>query len=290
MFPRLFKKELGHLLFGTNLTKVKQKLLIFFLIGLFIFVIDITFNKDSPNKITIYESELDSLINTWITQVGREPTNEEIDGIIKQLIDEEILYREALKLGLDKNDIIIKRRLAQKISFLKQESIERNPSESEIRDYYNNNKQDYFIESTYTFSHIYFSKDKQAQSRSIKALQLIQQGEESNLFGDPFLLGKNFSTKTAKELDRSFGAEFSDSIQSLEIKKWDGPIASEYGEHLIFLNSYTDSYLPDLSQVRSMVANDILARGQGQSTAKYLEELRKEYEIEILSDLNAQSN
>jgi len=76
---------------------VKQKLLIFFSIGLLIFVIDVLFNKDSTNKITIYESELDSLIDTWIIQVGRDPTVEEIDGIIKQLIDEEILYREALK-------------------------------------------------------------------------------------------------------------------------------------------------------------------------------------------------
>ena len=114
-------------------------------------MIDIVFNEDSPNKITIYESELDSLINTWITQVGREPTNEETDGIIKQLIDEEILYREALKLGLDKNDIIIKRRLAQKISFLKQESISSNPSEEEIKEYYSNHTDDYFVESTYTF-------------------------------------------------------------------------------------------------------------------------------------------
>ena len=269
---------------------MKQKLLIFFSIGLFIFVIDIVFNEDSPNKITIYESELDSLINTWITQVGREPTNEEIDGIIKQLIDEEMLYREALKLGLDKNDIIIKRRLAQKISFLKQESISSNPSEEEIKEYYSNHTDDYFVESTYTFSHIYFSEDNQAQSRSIKALQSIQQGEEPSLFGDPFLLGKNFSIKTSKELKRSFGDQFSDSIKDLDIKKWDGPISSEYGEHLIFLNSYTDSFLPELSQVRSIVVSDILAREQSQSTAKYLEELRKEYEIEILSDLNAQSD
>ena len=269
---------------------MKQKLLIFFSIGLFIFVIDIVFNEDSPNKITIYESELDSLINTWITQVGREPTNEEIDGIIKQLIDEEMLYREALKLGLDKNDIIIKRRLAQKISFLKQESISSNPSEEEIKEYYGNHTDDYFVESTYTFSHIYFSEDNQAQSRSIKALQSIQQGEEPSLFGDPFLLGKNFSIKTSKELKRSFGDQFSDSIKDLDIKKWDGPISSEYGEHLIFLNSYTDSFLPELSQVRSIVVSDILAREQSQSTAKYLEKLREEYEIEILSDLNAQSD
>tara|TARA_B100000700_G_C14731105_1_gene708425 strand:- start:5 stop:814 length:810 start_codon:yes stop_codon:yes gene_type:complete len=269
---------------------VKQKLLIFFLIGLSIFLIDIIFNEDGSNKITIYESELDSLINTWMTQVGREPSNEEIDGIIKQLIDEEILYREALKLGLDKNDIIIKRRLAQKISFLKQESNVRNPTEKEIEEFFKVNKKDYFIESTYTFSHIYFSKDNQAKSRSIKALELIQKGEESNLFGDPFLLGKNFSSNTVKELQRSFGDQFSISIQSLELQKWIGPISSDYGEHLIFLNSYTDSYFPELAQIKEIVISDILVKDQNQSTDKYLNELRKEYEVEIFADLNVQSN
>ena len=269
---------------------MKQKLLIFFLIGVFIFLIDITFNEDSPNKITIYESELDSLINTWVTQVGRDPTNDEIDGIIKQLIDEEILYREALKLGLDKNDIIIKRRMAQKISFLKQESSVRNPTEEEILSYYKENKEDYFVESTYTFSHIYFSKDDQAESRSIKALELIEEGQESNIFGDPFLQGKNFSSKTIRELQRSFGDQFSQSIQNLSVKKWSGPISSEYGEHLIFINSYSDSYLPDLSKIVELVVSDILVRDQSQSTENYLKELRKEYEVEIFSDINAQSN
>ena len=188
------------------------------------------------------------------------------------------------------DDIIIKRRLAQKISFLKQESISKTPSEEEIKEYYRNHTEDYFVESTYTFSHIYFSKDNQAKPRSIEALDSIRQGKEPSSFGDPFLLGKNFSIKTSKELKRSFGDQFSDSIKNLEIKKWDGPISSEYGEHLIFLNSYTDSYLPKLSQVRGIVVNDILAREQSQSTAKYLEELRKEYEIQILSDLNVQSD
>ena len=110
------------------------------------------------------------------------------------------------------------------------------------------------------------------------------------MFGDPFLLGKNFSIKTSRELSRSFGNQFSESIKNLEMKKWDGPISSEYGEHLVFLNSYTESFLPELDQVRSIVISDILARDQSQSTAKYLEELRKEYEIEILPDLNVQTD
>ena len=101
---------------------MKQRLFIFLILGIIILSADLMFNDESEDKITIFESEINSLIGTWVDQVGREPTIQEIDGIIKQLLDEEILYREALKLGLDKNDIIIKRRLAQKIGFLRQEA------------------------------------------------------------------------------------------------------------------------------------------------------------------------
>ncbi len=96
---------------------MKQRLFIFLILGIIILSADLMFNDESEDKITIFESEINSLIGTWVDQVGREPTIQEIDGIIKQLLDEEILYREALKLGLDKNDIIIKRRLAQKINW-----------------------------------------------------------------------------------------------------------------------------------------------------------------------------
>ena len=86
---------------------MKQRLFIFLILGIIILSADLMFNEESEDKITIFESEINSLIGTWVDQVGREPTIQEIDGIIKQLLDEEILYREALKLGLDKNDIII---------------------------------------------------------------------------------------------------------------------------------------------------------------------------------------
>ena len=101
---------------------MKQRLIIFVILGVFILAVDTIFNNESENRITIFESEINSLISTWVEQVGREPTINEVEGIIKQLIDEEILYREAVRLGLDKNDIIIKRRLAQKIGFLRQEA------------------------------------------------------------------------------------------------------------------------------------------------------------------------
>ena len=133
-----------------------KRLFIFLVLGIFILIADITFNDESDNKITIFESEINSLIGTWVNQVGREPTLQEIDGIIRQLLDEEILYREAIKLGLDKNDIIIKRRLAQKIGFLRQEADSSLPSEEQVRDFYSKNIDTYFVAKRLTFSHIYF--------------------------------------------------------------------------------------------------------------------------------------
>ena len=97
---------------------MKSKITVFFIIGLFIYLVDIGFNSDQNTKdIFISDQEITSLISAWKSQVGRNPTDDEISRIISNLVEEEILYREALLLGLDREDRIIKRRLAQKTSF-----------------------------------------------------------------------------------------------------------------------------------------------------------------------------
>ena len=126
---------------------MKYKVLIFFVIGICLYVVDTTMNADKDKSIFISDQEILSLISAWKSQVGRDPTDDELARIVNNLIDEEILYREALFLGLDQEDTIIKRRLAQKISFLKEESIPKIPSVNELKEYYENNKEKYFIES-----------------------------------------------------------------------------------------------------------------------------------------------
>ena len=102
---------------------MKYKVTIFFIIGIFLYFIDIGLNSYDDKEIYISDQEITSLVAAWNSRVGRNPNDDEIFRIINNLIEEEILYREALLLGLDKEDRIIKRRLAQKISFLKEESI-----------------------------------------------------------------------------------------------------------------------------------------------------------------------
>ena len=263
-----------------------KRLFIFFILGILILITDLTFNEESDNKITIFESEINSLIGTWVNQVGREPTLQEVDGIIKQLLDEEILYREAIKLGLDKNDIIIKRRLAQKIGFLRQEADSSLPSEAEINNFYKKNIDKYFVGKRITFSHIYFSSNENHETLADEALTLIRSGSPETDFGEAFLLGKNFSSKTIPEIERSFGERFSKDIQNVIPKVWSGPLNSEYGSHLIFVNSISDSFTPTLEEIKNIIINDVILENQNNSVKEYLKELRNKYQIEILADLN----
>ena len=146
---------------------MKRKIFTFVCIGLFIYLIDIGFNSEENSKnIYISDQEITSLISAWKSQVGRNPTDDEIARIINNLVEEEILYREALLLDLDKEDRIIKRRLAQKITFLKQETLTDTPSNAELIEYYDLNKDKYYTKPTYSFTHYFYSAENNSKIRS----------------------------------------------------------------------------------------------------------------------------
>ena len=164
-------------------------------------------NANEDKDIFISDQEILSLISAWKSQVGRNPTEDELARIINNLVDEEILYREALNLGLDQEDKIIKRRLAQKISFLKEESIPNIPSTQELLSYFENNKDKYFIQPTFTFTHYFFSEAKNSIQRAQQALKDIN--NEKDINSDPFYLGKSFANELLRNVESNFGKNFS---------------------------------------------------------------------------------
>ena len=99
-------------------------------------------------------------------------------------------------------------------------------------------------------------------------------------------MGKNFSSKTIREIERSFGKTFSEDIQNFTVKEWSGPLISEYGSHLVFINSIAESFTPNLEEIKNIVINDVVLEKQNNSVKNYLKELRNKYQIEILADLN----
>ncbi len=258
-----------------------KKLIIFFSIGLGIFLLDLFLGSyEAEDTIVIYDDEIESLIASWQEQVGREPNEDEISKIINQLVEEEILYREALKLGLDKNDIIIKRRLAQKLGFLRQEINTKEPSKKDLQDYFLKHKSNYFQDAKYTFTHHYFSKDQQGWKRAEEALIKLIQSDEG-IRSDPFMDKKNFSLKTDKEIERIFGKGFSKNLDNINLNQWSGPFRSIYGSHLILLLGKTQPKEASFEEVFNQVLSDFLLKRQEELDKSYLNDLKAEYKIVI---------
>ncbi len=262
---------------------MKYKLSIFFIVGFVIYLIDISLNSYDETEIYISDQEIISLVTAWKSQVGRNPNDDEIARIINNLVEEEILYREALLLGLDKEDRIIKRRLAQKISFLKQETLPKAPSIEELTQYFKTNKDKYYIDSKYTFSHYFFSAENDSYKRSINGYDDITNGVNVN--SDPFLLGKNFIDVSSREIDSDFGSNFSSYFKDIELNKWHGPYKSSFGHHIIFVTQFDEGYYPEISAVLQRVEVDYVLNQKDIQLENYLNEIRSKYKIYINPDL-----
>jgi hypothetical protein len=264
---------------------LRKRILIFLIAGFLIYLIDVALNPDEDNKdIYISDQELTSLITAWKSQVGRDPTDEEIVKIINNLVEEEILYREALLLGLDKEDRIIKRRLAQKITFLKQETLLENPNQEALKLFYNENKEKYFIQPSYSFTHLFFTKETDYEGRSIQALQGLL-ADKTPIDSDPFLLGKNFIDKTTEEIARNFGNDFIAAFANLELNKWSGPFESSFGNHLVLLRDHKEGFYPPFNEIKDQVLHDYFMQTKENAINKYINDVKSEYRIIINPNL-----
>ena len=247
---------------------MRKRILIFLIVGFLIYLVDITLNPVENNKdIYISDQELTSLITAWKSQVGRDPTDEEIVKIINNLVEEEILFREALELGLDKEDRIIKRRLAQKITFLKQETLPENPTQEELREFYED------------------------MLRSLVGSEMCIRDRNDLLAdrilvdSDPYLLGKNFTDKTLEEIERNFGNNFIVAFDGMELNKWSGPFASSFGHHLVLLRDYQDGFYPPFNELRDQVLSDYIALNKENAVNQYINNVKSEYRIIINPNL-----
>lgn len=257
---------------------------IFILIGVFLYLLDYRFSYDEDlNKIIIPDDEILGLIKTWRDQVGRDPTDEEIVRIINNLINEEILYREALKLGLDKNDRIIKRRLAQKVEFIKQDDTQ--PSQEDLENFYNKNKLKYTIEDLYTFSHHYYPKESFSQTDPEISLALSELSSGLTIEAYPFILGNELNLISKNDIQRNFGDSFYESLSLLNENQWSGPIVSNYGFHIVFIKKRIKGYIPDLSQIYQKVYSDFIIMNRKENVINFLDEIKEEYEVIINPDL-----
>ncbi|MDZ4372770.1 MAG: peptidylprolyl isomerase [Phenylobacterium sp.] len=233
--------------------------------------------------VRIDAQEIDQLAAYWELQSQRPPTRDELAALIHERVDEELLAREAIRLGLDKDDMIIRRRLAQKMSFASEDVAEiPEPDDKTLQAYYDKNRDRYATPGRVAMRHLYFSEDRTGQTPEIAAaaaLERLKAGETAT--GDPSLLPLTYADIAEIDIARDYGPEFARAVREAPVGAWIGPARSAYGMHLIRVERRLPPVVPPLDQVREDVRAAWLAERRQESNLEFRASLRDRYKVEI---------
>jgi hypothetical protein len=244
-------------------------------------------NTDRAHQLNVSKGDVEWLAQNWSTQWRRPPTQEELRGLLTDYVNEQLLAREARTLGLEDNDVIVRRRLAQKLTFLIEDTVRRTePSEVELQQFYAARPQHFRSDTRLSFEHVYFSPERRANARSdaTDALRLLEYGAPlpAGELGDRLLVGAEFHDETEQSISGSFGPEFARAVFSLKPGTWSGPIQSGYGLHLVRVSALLqEARLHPFSDVRDRVVEEWRREQDKLAKERYLAELRNKYDLSV---------
>jgi peptidyl-prolyl cis-trans isomerase C len=269
---------------------LREPLLHFLLIGILLFLFWSIWGRASDvgsDRIIVDTSQVNRIKDAWSAQWKRSPTPSELENLIQEYIQEEILYREAVAMGLDNEDTIVRRRLAQKMRFLIQDVADRQqPDEKALRDFFSDNQVLFRQPARVSFTHIFFSQDRRAGKALIDARSTLEKLRTSKkqrapALGDPFMLNYDYAQVTQQEAAKLFGQYFAEQLFDLQPGKWQGPIRSGYGIHLVRLVDVIPARTPDFTEVVKQVSEQYAAYQRQKMNDAAMKQLRNRYEIII---------
>ena len=277
---------------------LRDPLLVFLGIGAGVFALDRmaggVFDPESRN-VLVTRDQVVRLATLWSAQIGRLPTAAELDSLVEDHIREEVLVREAMRMGLDGDDTIVRRRLAQKMSFLIEDTVVVDAiSEGELAAYFEENAERYGDAQRFTLRHVYVSPDRRGsdeEAARVAADILVQLTEEGGgaepentlwrRLGDPFMLRREYGRRTAADLAELFGGAFVDALADLPVGEWAGPVESAYGYHIVRLSLRTEAKPAVFEDARRRVLEDAQRDARDAANREAHDNLRNRYEIEI---------
>ena len=271
---------------------LREPLLQFLLIGLALFAVQRALppsrvDQTDRKRIVLTQDDVSQLTLMWQAQGQPPPTPEEMQGLLESRIREEVLYREALKMGLDKDDTIVKRRMVQKMDFLAEDLSElREPSREELKGWFAKNAARFTLPGRVSFRHLYFSFDKHGEKTIAAAAAALKQvaGKPQNssdaaALADPFMFLDYYGDRSFDYIAKTFGSAFARSLFELKAGSWQGPIESGYGWHLVFIDSLTPAHLPEFEEVEADVKTGWVDEQRTEFKRKAFEAMKASYEI-----------
>src|SRR5271167_4228392 len=271
---------------------LREPLLHFLLLGVALFAVYGYAHRgrggvESSRQIALTLDELRQMDMYFESQWHRQPTPAEFQAMVEDKVHEEVLYREALAMSLDKDDTIVKRRMAQKMQFLAEDvAAAHEPSTVELKAWFEKNSKKFALPSRYSFRHLYFSPDKRgknAQDDAAKALARIAgQPEDSKLaisLADQFMFQDYYGDRAPDAIAKEFGPQFVVALEKLKPGSWQGPIESGYGWHLVYVDTVIPGRIPAFEEMEPDVKTAWLAEQKQQAWQKAYAEMRAKYSV-----------
>lgn len=261
---------------------IREPLLICLAIGILLFVFDRLLNAGNEKTIALTKSEVEGIAARWFDQMGREPLPMELAGLIEERAQEEMLLREAQQLGLADADVIVQRRLIQKLRFLVEDSAVVDPASIEaLESYFYANRARYGQPARISFTHRFWTLDTVEDDVDWnKLLSHMNRVGESEPIGSAFMMGTDFVDVSFQRVSDDFGDPFASAIFELDADgTWEGPLSSHYGVHLVRVDGVTSAHDVDFDSVVNKVRNDFEMMRREQAFRAYLDQLKEQYTV-----------
>ena len=242
-------------------------------------------NAEAPEKIVVSASRIANLGDGFVRTWRRSPSEQELQGLIEDYIRDEVFYREGRAAGLDRDDVIIRRRVRQKMEFLAEDMSE--PSDEQLEAYLASNPERFRAEDQITFRQVFLSATRRANTMESDSKQVASVlagadgAVDSTALGDPFLLGEEFRGVSPNKVTSIFGEDFSKRIAAMDTGRWQGPVSSGFGQHFVFISERVSGGLPSLDAVRPALRREWANARRLEAEQKLYASLRGRYEIVV---------
>jgi hypothetical protein len=256
--------------------------------GLFLLFSAVGDDDPGPRRIVVGPGTIDTIRATFERTWQRPPTPEELDGLLADHVREEILYREATALALDRDDVVVRRRMRQKMELLAASFGEASePTEAQLEAWLREHPDRYRSETRLGLRQIYLSRERRGErlegdaARLLDTLRGVGTPADHSVLGDPISLPDELRDAPLSEVARLFGEVFAARLTELPLDEWSFPVESGYGAHLVRVEQRVPGNLPALDQVREAVLRDWQAAQVTAAQEAFYQSLREGYTVEI---------
>lgn len=281
-----------------NLKKIpmlRDPLLHFALIGGLLFALDAWVNDGgiAQEDIVITSDRIEHLAAVYERSWQRPPDTEEMQKLLDNYVREEVLYREALKLGLEADDTVIRRRLRLKMEFLARDLVDAvEPPAEVLQQYFHAHAERYQTPAQLSFRQVYFSHDLRAAAfeDAASARAQLDKAPEAAPVGDPHLMPRTFDRATVTEVDAQLGAGFAEQLRQQPRGRWVGPVRSEFGAHLVFIEEFVAPATAEFASVRAKVLRDWQAQAHAEVLEEQYQRLRQAYRVRVQGEQDSKQS